>query len=316
VNALIWRLHHRQVYFALGALVVLGVLFAITGVVMANDYHRFMAECGTLQICGDAGSRLFRGDGAIIDVVDATILVPLLFGLFWGAPLVAKEFEDGTQNLAWTQGVSRTRWLTSNVAWVFAAAALWAGAMTLLVSWWRTPENALDTRFAAFDIQGIAPIAYALFAVALGIAVGSVLRRVLPAIAVTLGLYAVARAVIALYLRPHFVTPVTKTFAMTARGSPWPAGAWSISSGIVGPDGTFYSGGIDLRAMPAACRAVLADGPRSVAPCMTAHGYHQLSSYQPAGRFWAFQGIEAAIFVVLAAGLVALAYRMVLRRDA
>jgi hypothetical protein len=49
---------------------------------------------------------------------------------------------------------------------------------------------------------------------------------------------------------------------------------------------------------------------------MTAHGYHQLSSYQPASRFWAFQGIEIAIFVVLAAALVALAYRMVRRRDA
>ncbi len=37
---------------------------------------------------------------------------------------------------------------------------------------------------------------------------------------------------------------------------------------------------------------------------------------EPAGRFWAFQGIEAGIFVVLAAALIVLAYRMVLTRDA
>jgi hypothetical protein len=39
-------------------------------------------------------------------------------------------------------------------------------------------------------------------------------------------------------------------------------------------------------------------------------------TYQPVGRFWDFQGIEAAIFIVLAAALVALACRMVLTRDA
>ena len=49
---------------------------------------------------------------------------------------------------------------------------------------------------------------------------------------------------------------------------------------------------------------------------MAAHGFHQVVTYQPASRFWAFQGIEAAIFVVLAGALLALAYRMVLRRDA
>ena len=315
MSALIWRLHHRQAYFAVAALGALAILLAVTGIVMANDYHRFFASCGELQICGDAGSRLFRGDGAIIDLVDATILVPLLFGLFWGAPLVAKEFEDGTQNLAWTQGVSRRRWLTGNLAWVFTAGVLWAGALAILVSWWRGPENALDTRFATFDLQGVVPVAYAVFAVALGVAAGSVFRRVLPAIAVTLGLFAAVRAAIALYLRPHYLAPITKVFPITA-SAPWPAGAWSISSGVLGPGGTFYSGGIDLASMPSACRALLGEGSRAVGPCMAAHGFHQIASFQPANRFWAFQGIEALIFVALAGALVTVTYRMVLRRDA
>lgn len=50
--------------------------------------------------------------------------------------------------------------------------------------------------------------------------------------------------------------------------------------------------------------------------CLSSHGYHTLVTYQPASRFWAFQGIEASIYIVLAAALVALAYRMVLARDA
>ncbi len=58
-----------------------------------------------MESCGASG-QLFSGDGAIIDLVNFTIVIPLLFGLFWGAPLLAKEFEDGTHNLAWTQGVT------------------------------------------------------------------------------------------------------------------------------------------------------------------------------------------------------------------
>lgn len=318
MNALIWRLHQRQVAFAAAALGALGVVLVVTGMVMANDYHHFLSQCGELQSCGSAQSVLFRGDGSIVDVVDATIIIPLLLGVFWGAPMVAKEFEDGTQNLVWTQGVTRRHWLSANVAWVFAAAVLWAGALAILVSWWRSPENAIDTRFSTFDIQGVAPVAYALFAVALGIAVGSVLRRVVPAIAVTLAGYVGIRAVVALYLRPHYLAPITKTFSFTGSGGA-PKGSWIISSGIVGPGGQFYSGGIDIGTMPSACRALLsglATDKVGVGQCMQARGFHQVVTYQVASRFWTFQAIEAAIFVVLAAALTALAYRMVLRRDA
>jgi hypothetical protein len=51
-------------------------------------------------------SQVFASDDAITSLVNATMAVPLLFGLFWGAPLLAREFEDGTHNLAWTQGVT------------------------------------------------------------------------------------------------------------------------------------------------------------------------------------------------------------------
>jgi hypothetical protein len=46
-----------------------------------------------------------------------------------------------------------------------------------------------------FDIQGIAPIAYPVFAVVLGIAVGSMIRRVLPARAMTLAAFTAVRIV-------------------------------------------------------------------------------------------------------------------------
>ena len=46
---------------------------------------------------------------------------------------------------------------------------------------------------------------------------------------------------------------------------------------------------------------------------LQAHGYTQVLTYQPASRFWAFQGIEAAICLLLALAAIAVAYRLVLR---
>ena len=314
MNQLIWRLHRTQVVFAAAALGALAVLLVITGAVMAHDYHRFLATCAATQSCGEGQGQLYNGDGAIFDIVNLTMVVPLLFGLFWGAPLVAKELEDGTHALAWTQGVTRRHWLTTNVAWVLLAAAVWGAGMAVLVSWWRTPENALGTRFDAFDVQGLVPVAYSLFAVALGIAVGSLFRRVLPAIATTLGVFVAVRVAIGVYLRPHLITPLASSASLASGGAP--AGSWVISSGIVGPHGQQLGRGIDISQMPAACLPGGAAGKSNVLGCLMSHGFRQVVTYQPAGRFWAFQGIEGAIFVALTAALLGLAYWRVLTRDA
>jgi len=49
---------------------------------------------------------------------------------------------------------------------------------------------------------------------------------------------------------------------------------------------------------------------------MTAHGYREYLTYQPASRFWAFQSIETGIFVVLAAILLGVTFWVLKRRDA
>ena len=316
MNQLVWRLHRNQAYLAVAALAALAVVLIITGVTMADDYRAALANCAATQSCGDLSGVLFRGDGAIMDVVDLTLVVPLLFGLFWGAPLLAKEFEEGTNNLAWTQGVSRWRWIRANIGWSLLAAAVWGAALAALVSWWRYPENALGSPFTAFDVQGIVPVAYALFAVALGIAVGSVIRRVLPSLAVTLAIFVAVRVAIGVYLRPHYMAPVTKVFPLLgqAAGS---SGAWVLSQGLVGPSGHSLGASIDFSQFPAACQVAPPPGDKGLlSQCLASHGFRQMLTYQPASRFWTFQGIEAAIFVVLAASLVGFAVWWVLGHDA
>ena len=136
----------------------------------------------------------------------------------------------------------------------------------------------------------------------------------LPAIAVTLAGFVALRAVFAFYVRPHSLAAVAKTMALSAANTP--AGAWVLSSGLVGPNGKFYAGGIDIQYMPAACLNSFPGGKGLVLQCMVSHGFHQSITYQLASRFWAFRTIEAAVFLVLAGALVVLAYQMVLRRDA
>lgn len=314
MNLLLWRLHRNQVFFAGAVLAALTVVLLVTGSVMANDYNIALVNCRATQSCSDIGSLLFRGDGMIMDLVDLTVVVPLLFGLFWGAPLLAKELEDGTHNLAWTQSVPRRRWLGSTVSWALLAAALWGAAMTALVSWWRYPENALNTRFAAFDIQGIVPVFYALFAVALGIAVGSVARRILPALAVTLAAFLAVRVPIAVYLRPHFLAPVPASFPLGS-GFRLPPGAWMLSQSLVPPAGSAIDPS-EFTKLPAVCQTTGFDTKGILSRCLAQHGYHMVVTYQPDSRFWTFQAMEAGLFLVLAAALIVFAFRWVLRRDA
>jgi len=166
-------------------------------------------------------------------------------------------------------------------------------------------------------------VAYALFAMALGIAAGALLRRTLPAMAVTLAGFIAVRAVIALWLRPHYLSAVT-VFYKVAGGYTPPGSSWQLAQGVIGPTGqpvpppngaAAYN--IPLNYLPAFC-APLNRGVTSVAPSC-AHALSQFRgfvTYQPGDRYWAFQGIETGIFVVLAAALLIVTAVVLLRRDA
>lgn len=318
MTALVWRLHRHQAYTAVAALAALSALLLITGITMTHDYDAFLASCPAAHSCGHA-SQAFGGDSAITSLVNATMAVPLLFGLFWGAPLLAREFEGGTHNLAWTQGLTRIRWLNHTAGWALLAAAGWGAAMTALVSWWRGPQNAASApvRLATFtfDIQGIVPVAYAVFAVALGIAAGALLRRVLPAMAVTFTVFTALRFLIAEYVRPHYLAPLSASYP-PFRDNAGPRGALILSNATLGPDGHNYTAGLSFQQVPPACRGNGQQAAGRLNSCLASHGFHTQILYQPASRFWALQGIEAGFFILLAIALIAVAYRIVLARDA
>jgi hypothetical protein len=322
---LVWRQHRVQFCAGAAVLAAFAVLILVTGVQVADQYHAVQAACAASQQCGHQADQ-FLGSHAVGFLVISTLGAPALIGLFWGAPLVAAEAEAGTTQFAWMQSITRRRWLAVKAGWMLLAAAIWGGAISALVTWWEGPNNAqqLDAFDPGrFDIMGLAPVAYSLFAVALGITAGALLRRVIPAMAVTLAGFIAVRMVVALLLRPHYLSPVT-VFSKVTSGFTPPGSYWSLANGVVGPNGqpvmqpdnVPYIDGVPGSLLPASCNP---PGRGAFTPPPSCTGalshFRAFLTYQPADRYWTFQGIETGIFVLLAAVLLAVTAMVMLRRD-
>ncbi len=308
---LLWRQHRSQALVTGIAIALFAVAVWLTGVHMGNILYA-ARNCDATHTCGFNGN-LFSGYGAIIDLVHLSIVVPLLLGAFFGASLIARETEHATNVLVWTQSVTRRRWLFSKVATAIGATIVLSAAISALVTWWSgTPNSFYGNRFegAQFDSQNIAPIAFAVFAVALGLAAGSILRRPLPALATTVFAYAGVRLLVSVYLRPHYEKAVSRVYALTANANP-PSGSWTLSQHLVTGAGKSADGPI---AIPDTCR-VAADRTTSDT-CLGKLGYHFVIRLHPASQYWRFQWMEAGLFLVLAAALVAVALVHTLRHDA
>jgi hypothetical protein len=339
---LVWRQYRVQAAIAVGLLAAFAAALIVTGVQMASQWHFALITCTADHSCSSLVNSLSLGNHGAYDLTFLSLAVPGVLGLLIGAPAVAGEAETGTGNFAWTQSVTRGRWLLAKAGWLLLAAAIWGGCIAALVTWWSGPRNALYANaFQAndFDVQGIVPIAYAVFGVALGIAAGALLRRTLPAIAVTLAAFVGVRVLVAQVVRAHYMTAVTTYSSLTSGWQP-ASGSWILASGLVdkaghailmNPNGV--AEGVPVSALSTACQKLIPtlhnggslvrggmitrglDDSR-LAACVRAAGYRQSFTYQPVSRYWAFQSIETVIFLALAAGLVAIALAAVSRRDA
>lgn len=241
---------------------VLGVLVALfvpTGLHMAGAFENDgAAACVASQAPGcpqllDAFDERFS---AIIGVTGWFGLLPLLLGVIFAAPL-ALEVERRTYRLAWTQSITRRRWLVTKLGVALGGACACAAGAALLLTWWRRPLDNFHGRIepGAFQLEGIAPVAYVLFATALIIVLGIILRRTVVALAVGIVAFLTIRIAIETVIRPHFAP------ALRAQEGQDLDTAWVL------------------------------------------HG----RMYQPASRFWEFQGIETGIYLVLTLGLLVLA---------
>ena len=358
---LTWRQFRAQAITAVAALALFAILLAVTESHMASLYAASgITRCHSDSCAGLATQFLQnvtsgRGfpllpDGSNLYVIlyFLSVLVILvasaIIGIFWGAPLIARELETGTCQLTWNQSITRTRWLTVKLALVGVAAMAVTEAFSLLQAWWAAPIGKAvglggsasimsEGRFGpfVFPTHGITPLGYAAFGFVLGVAAGFLIRRALPAMAVTLAIFAVVQFATSLWARPYLLPPSQTTAAIEAAGAnvtatgriglmsksgtltyhstialsaasvPGQPGAWIISSGAVNAAGQPVSG------VPASCGSAVphlgGGGTPALNSCLASHGIRVALSYQPVSRYWPLQFAETGLFLALALAL-------------
>jgi hypothetical protein len=164
VIRLAWLQARTQTLVSAALLAALAVVAAITRVHLAHLFDQLVRHCSPNTDCGLAINQFLSHESFIDHALDILArAVPALLGLFWGAPLLAREFETGTYQLAWTQSVSRSRWLITKLALGTAATVAIAGLLTLTITWWYTSRDEVGgaNPYGVLDRRDIAPIAYA-----------------------------------------------------------------------------------------------------------------------------------------------------------
>ena len=339
---LTWRQFRVQALTAAAALAAFAILLAATGPHLASMYAASAIPGCHGSACQSAVhtflSRLtVTSPYPIVYLLGIALIVvaPAIIGIFWGAPLIARELETRTFTLAWNQSITRTRWLVVKLTLTGLAAMAVTEALSLMYAWWADPisrASGLATsgelakpfiggRFSSviFASAGITPLGYAAFAFALGTAAGALIRRTVPVMAVTLAIFAAAQLAMPLWVRPHLIPP-DRTIAtidsagldfgnLTATVVPGRLGAWILSSGAVNAAGQPVSN------LPAACQAAFSGPkPSSPGPCMESRGIREAITYEPASRYWPLQWIETGIFLALALALAGFCFWRLGRR--
>ncbi len=335
-----WRQFRSQAVVTLGVLAAFAVLVLVTGLHLRNVFDSLGGpHCAVRSDC----TALSGHETPLADVLGPALLaIPVLLGMFWGAPLAAREFESGTYRLAWTQSVARRRWLSVRVALVGVAALIVAGLASWLVNWWFAPLDTVHmNRFApsVFTARGVVAIGYAGFAFALGVATSTLIRRTLPAMAATLIAFVAARIVVTLWVRPHLLhakavlVSVTYGNGVGFVSSAWGVSvapnvtpipnAWILSSALVDHArhaiSTAHLHDLLLRACPGIVAGLpqtaggAPKGPRGPAGGLIlaceqrlSHHLQQLVTYQPPRHYWPLQVLETAIFVAAALAIIAI----------
>ena len=247
------------------------------------------------------------------------LVLPVLLGIFWGAPLIARELETGTYRMILSQSVSRRRWLLVKLAFGGVAAALFAGLVSLVLTRWATLIDEAETSRISpmtFTSRGIVPIAYATLAFVLGAIAGQTLRRTLTAMTVTLLVVAGLQVGAPFALLHLLGQPVTSVSALEVNNRVSIVvdpktnmahvdfnyvipGAVILSRSVVTSTGAEFNGSVD----PSTCAPrsrPLSDGCQA---WLTTQNLSQKITYVPGSSFWALQWRTFGVLIALTLAL-------------
>jgi ABC-type transport system involved in multi-copper enzyme maturation permease subunit len=318
-----WRQHRAMLISVLAVLGAISVFLWIAGLDIHHNYA-VMTACRPAgsAACQTLSSNFTSTDWTMANVLGILLqLAPVLIGAFAGAPLLARELETGTFRYAWTQGFGRARQAIAKLVLVAVTITVAAWAFSEVFTWFFKPflgTSSLTVLSATvFDARGIVFAAWTLAAFTIGAFAGMLIRRVVPAIAVTLGAYLGLNLLAWLELRKFYpVSLVTSNPSLFDGSTNSATSPWVLSTWYTGPGGK--------PANQSVVNQVLAlfphNGPpltnETPAQALAQHHITEWFRYIPVSRFWPMQFIEAGWLLALSVLLIAATVWLVRRRAA
>jgi len=286
-----WRRHRTLILVTAGLVALTALLMVWTGLAPPS-------KAGRLSLPGPLLMDQFYSTDMFFGAV---------VGVFWGAPLVSREYELRTNLVVWSQDVSGPRWLVGQVALLGAVAACLAAVVGLTMGFLLDSVRGMTGssyrlfQSDSFEAVPHVQIGYTLFAFAVGVAASTVTRRTLPAMAITAAGFLSVRVVLARWGREHYLPPVHTFEAWSPPGVAYvpqvPEDALYVSSGFGNASGV-------RKEYPEVCVGV-----DDTTGCLKDNGVAgHYAEFQPVERLELFRWIETGIFLVLAAGLLVLAW--------
>lgn len=157
--------------------------FELDGIAQAYPDCEFFS--GGSPGCVAAEGRFFEIFGTAEIIIRNTWLAGFAVGLVLGVPLVAREIEHRTAQLAWAISRSRVRWLFGRVAFPALVAVVLGVALAVTTEVLATamrPDVDLSRDFNFYGNRGPLIIGRAMLGLGAGVLVGAVVGRQLPAL--------------------------------------------------------------------------------------------------------------------------------------
>src|SRR5665213_646298 len=343
-----WIQHRASLLIMIAIFGLVASFMIATGVSVHGEYAKYLSnKCSYFGNspfnrveCSNFGASLLHSLNILTTVEIFMHVVPILIAMFIGAPLVAREFESGSYQFAWTQGTPRSSWLTMKLLFLGTMVVVLAIPLGLIASWYAQPFNAIGFvshwQPGQFDVSAVTLSAICLTGLLSGVLIGALLKKIVSAIAtaglmvggLVIGIFAyLDRAIFSIHTSASTWYPsdgnigAVNRFAGAGgglgsgpRGS-W--GGWLVNIWYEGSNGVHLSvkEGLQVLNRLFSSSTKQVESPHYKLTWLSNHHYSFWISYQSANRFWIAQGVQATI--ILALGFILYRVAMtVIRRSA
>jgi hypothetical protein len=205
-----WR-QHRGLLISVATTFIVGVAgMLVEGLRIHHDYAIMVACRPVASPACQQLSNFFESTDwhEAQNIHIAVLAAPVLLTLFAGAPLLARELENSTFRWAWTQGMGRVRWTVAKLIFIGSVVTIAALVTGQLFGWFFAPflttQNSPLHTVGVFETRGVAYAAWTLTGFCIGAFLGILVRRVIAAMAATLGVFLALATATLLYLRSHY----------------------------------------------------------------------------------------------------------------